>query len=69
MTFDELEKLIKEAHRADYYELLLLNSKAIIREVRQTNQTIVSEKLNMQRSQFSVAYQLLLAYVELQASK
>ncbi len=61
MTLIELSKLT-EQHQDNYYQLLLIHSTLIIREVGLSSKRSVSKALHINPSQFSGVYGCIVAY-------
>ena len=62
MTFKELTDYAQPPHKDDYFEVLLMHHRIIIREVASSSRKTVSEALNITPSSFSGIYQCILAY-------
>ncbi len=67
MTYNDLIHAINTKHQDRYFELLLVHSDIILKEIGRTNKQKVATDLNQHPTQFSLAYKYILAYDNLKA--
>jgi len=66
MTYEDLIKLIQLEHQTDYYELVLTHSTLIMEEIGKTTKKKIAKDLQIDPTQFSIAYKYILAHHNLQ---